>query len=389
MQNYLKDEDFGHQTSNFKLAKQKDEVPVDKIAEIWSRVERNLFPYLQECLPEMTLRHKRVVTVLEVVRIEDYVQPVWMQMRGRTRADRKALARAFVAKACYNEPTTKLFIDRLHTDRILRQLCGWIRRCDIPSESTFSRAFEEFAKDSLGNKVHEALVKKYLSEDVFWHVSRDSTQIDAREKPAPKPEAEPKPKYRRGRPKKGEERPKPAPPRMERQLVQTADEAIAELPVLCDVGTKIDSKGSKRHWIGYKFNVDVGDGGVPLSALTTSASMHDSQAAIPLMRLTAERAVSMYDLMDTAYDARIIRSFSRDLGHVAIIPQSARHGEVEPMEPDRARRYNNRTTAERFNSRLKDEFGGRMVRVKGHLKVHMHLMCGLLAIFAEALLGLV
>ena len=28
-----------------------------------------------------------------------------------------------------------------------------------------------------------------------------------------------------------------------------------------------------------------------------------------------------------------------------------------PMEPDRARRYNNRTTAERFNSELKDNHG--------------------------------
>lgn len=36
------DEDFRHQTSNLKLAKQ-DEVPIDKAADIWSRAERNLF----------------------------------------------------------------------------------------------------------------------------------------------------------------------------------------------------------------------------------------------------------------------------------------------------------------------------------------------------------
>lgn len=219
-------------------------------------------------------------------------------------------------------------------------------------------------------------------------MSRDSTEIDAREKSVVKPAKAPKPKYRRGRPKKGEERPKPGPTRIERQLTQTAAEALAELSVICDVGTKIGSKGSKRHWVGYKLHVDVGDGGIPLSAVTTSASVHDSQVAIPLARMTAERAESLYDLMDTAYDARLIRGFCRQLGHVAIIPQSARHGKVEPMESDRARRYNNRTTAERFNSRLKDEFGGRMVRVRGKPKVHLHLMFGVLAIFAEALLGL-
>jgi len=362
---------------------------MDKIAEIWSRVQRSLFPDLQECLPLMTEKHRRLVYVLEVVRIEDHVRPFWMRWRGRTRKDRKALARAFVGKACYNEPTTKSFLDRLCMDDTLRRLCGWERRHQIPSESTFSRAFEEFAQSGLGDATHEALVRTYLGEDVVWHVSRDSTEIDAREKPAAKPAKEPKPKYRRGRPKKGEERPKPGPTRIERQLTQTAAEAIAELPIVCDVGTKIDSKGSKRHWVGYKLHVDLSDGGIPVSALTTSASVHDSQVAIPLARMTAERVASFYDLMDAAYDAEGIRSFSEELGHVPIIPWSARHGKAVPMEPDRARRYNNRTTAERFNSRLKDEFGGRMVRVRGKPKVHLHLMLGVLAIFAETLLGLV
>jgi hypothetical protein len=362
---------------------------VDKIAEIWNRVERSLFPHLQECLPVMTHRHRQLVLVLEVVRIEEHVPPSWMQWRGRKCKDRKALARAFVAKACYNEPTTKTFLDRLSVDETLRRICGWEMRSHIPSESTFSRAFEEFTAASLADRVHEGCVRKYLDDGPVWHVSRDSTEIDAREKPVKKAERPPKPKYGRGRPKKGEERPKPEPTRIERQLTQTATQAIAELPVACDVGTKIDSKGSKRHWVGYKLHVDVGDAGIPLSAVTTSASVHDSQVAIPLGRITADRVESFYDLMDTAYDAKLIRGFCQQLGHVAIIPHSARHGEVEPMEADRVRVYNNRTTAERFNSRLKDEFGGRMVRVRGKPKVHLHLMFGVLAIFAEALLGLV
>jgi len=262
-------------------------------------------------------------------------------------------------------------------------------RSDIPSEATFSRAFEEFAGTSLADEAHKARVVEYLGDEVVWHVSRDSTEIDAREKPAAKPPKAAKPKYRRGRPKKGEERPKPDPTRIERQLTQTAAEAIAELPSACDVGTKIDSKGSKRHWVGYKLNVDIADGCIPLSAVTTSASVHDSQVAIPLARMTADRVESLYDLMDTAYDSKHIRGFSEQLGHVPIIPRSARHGKVEPMEPDRARRYNDRTTAERFNSRLKDNCGGRMVRVRGKPKVHQHLMFGVLVIFAEALLGLV
>ena len=134
--------------------------------------------------------------------------------------------------------------------------------------------------------------------------------------------------------------------------------------------------------------MDLADGGIPLSAVTTSASVHDSQVAIPLAKMTAQRVESMYDLMDSAYDAKLIRGFSEALGHIPIIPASARHGKVAPLEPDRERRYNNRTTVERFNSALKDNFGGRMVRVRGKPKVHAHLMFGVLVIFARALLSI-
>lgn len=361
---------------------------MDKISGIWSRVQQSLFPHLQECLPEMSARHRDLALVLETIRIEEYVEPSWLQWLGRRRKDRQAIARAFVAKALYNEPTTKLFLERLRADESLRRICGWERRNGIPSESTFSRAFAEFARTSLTDKVHRSRVEEYLRDEPVWHVSRDSTQIDGREKPMSKPKREPVLKRKRGRPKKGENRPKPAPTRLERQMNQSAAEAIFELPAACDVGTKIDSKGSKRHWVGFKLHADIGDGGVPLSVVTTSASVHDSQVAIPLMKMTAQRIESWYDLMDSAYDAKQIRELSRQLGHVPIIDSNARSGEAKRMEPDRARRYNNRTAAERFNSRLKDDCGGRMVRVRGKPKVHTHLMFGVLVIFAQALLSI-
>ena len=359
-----------------------------KIAGIWSRVQQALFS-VQECLPPLSAQQRRVILMLEVVRIEEHVPPRCLQWLGRKRADRRALARAFVAKACLNLPTTKLLIERLRVDRSLRQICGWEQGRQVPSEATFSRAFAEFAALGLLDRVHEARVKEYLGEEVVWHVARDSTEIEAREKPVAKPKSEPRPKYRRGRPRKGEVRlPKPA-KRIERQRGQRAAEALAELPKACDVGTKKNSKGHKHHWVGYKFHVDVGDGEIPLAAWTTSASVHDSQVAIPLMKMTAERVASLYDLMDSAYHAAPIRQQSQELGHVPIIEANPRRGGQIEMEPDRARRYHHRTQAERFNSRLKDNCGGRFVRVRGHPKVHAHLMFGLLVIFAEALLKLI
>ena len=80
----------------------------------------------------------------------------------------------------------------------------------------------------------------------------------------PKP---PKPAPRKkGRPRRGEVRePKPE-TRLERQCRQSAPEALAELPVHCDVGTKKNSKGYKESWIGYKLHADVTDCCLPISA---------------------------------------------------------------------------------------------------------------------------
>ena len=54
-----------------------------------------------------------------------------------------------------------------------------------------------------------------------------------------------------------------------------------------------------------------------------------------------------------------------------------------------ATRYNERSTVERVNARVKDEFGGRVVRVRGHAKVMCHLMLGLLALTANQIMLLV
>ena len=51
-------------------------------------------------------------------------------------------------------------------------------------------------------------------------------------------------------------------------------------------------------------------------------------------------------------------------------------------------RYRERTMVERVYGRLKDEFGGRHVRVRRASKVMAHLMFGILALTADQLLRL-
>lgn len=366
----------------------------------WNHIQGFLFPMLREEVGPLTPQHERLVTVLDVARIEAFVQ-MWPGLPGRPLADRHALARAFVAKAVFNLPTTLALIERLTADPVLRRLCGWEGRRAVPSESTFSRAFAEFAECGLPARVHEALIQKTHKDRLIGHISRDATAIDAREKPLKVPETPTAAPRKRGRPKKGEAAAPKEPRRLERQTGMTLAEMLADLPTACNVGTKRNAKGHTTSWIGYKLHIDTGDGDIPISCLLTSASLHDSQVAIPLATITARRVTNLYDLMDSAYDAPEIWDKSRALGHVPIIDANPRRGgkaeaAAEALarrkagyEPAEEVRYNERSSAERVNSSVKDNYGGRTIRVRGHAKVFCHLMFGMIALTAEQLMRLV
>ena len=358
----------------------------------WDGFQQCLLDVPEEAFPEgLTRRHGQFMWLLEVVPVRQFVGSPWRCGRGRPQQDRRALLRAFLAKAWFNFPTTVALRDRLLVDRTLRQLCGWEQRREVPSEATFRRAYAAFARSKGWDELHVALVAAHATELLFWHLSRDSTPIPARERPQPPDPAPaatvPPPKRQRGRPRKGEEPPAPPPTRLQQQYAapeQTAQQ-LAALPRACDWGCKKNAEGKVVAWKGYKLHVDTGDDGLPLLAVTTSASLHDSQPAIPMARTTAKRVTSLYDLMDSAYDAELIWHTSYDLQHVPIIAENPRRGPKLTMEPDRAERFKQRSGAERFNSLLKDCHGGRTVRVRGATKVHAHLMCGVLAIFVRVL----
>jgi hypothetical protein len=80
-------------------------------------------------------------------------------------------------------------------------------------------------------------------------------------------------------------------------------------------------------------HIEVNDSGLPLSAVLTSAAVHDSQVAIPLMKLTSSKVTYCYDLMDAAYDAAQIWDQSKEFDHVPIIDCNSRGKEITPMTP--------------------------------------------------------
>ncbi len=244
--------------------------------------------------------------------------------------------------------------------------------------------------------MHGTVVEENYDDKIVGHASMDSTAIIGREKACrkntPKKAGE---KKKRGRKSKAElaamkeqELAEVKTRRLELQPYRNLEENLADLPMGCDWGGKQNSKGKTEYWCGYKLHLSLADGGVPLAAVLSSASPHDSQVAIPLMQMCSERATVLYDLADSAYDAPEIKDFSKALGRVPIIDPNKRKGEAIELSPAEKVRYRERSTVERGNSDLKDNYGARHVIVKGHDKVYTHLMFGVIAITVKQLFNM-
>jgi len=347
-------------------------------------IQTKLFPQLEQKLDPLSEKEREFVQVISLLDLPSQTNQFCWRGFGRKRKSRLNMAKAFVAKSVYQFEATDILIEYLRSCKNIRRLCGWGHASEIPSSATFSRCFTEFAVHSLPQKIHEAMVKKHCGQKIAGHISRDATAIEVREKPVKsgKSGAESKAKGKRGRPRKDEVLPPKPQKRIELQAERSLDENLKDLPSHCSVGTKKNSKGYKESWIGYKLHLDCIDGDIPISAILTSASLHDSQAAIPLAQMSSKRVANLYDLMDAAYDSPEIHSFSKTLGHRPIIDHNPRRGEKVFMDPATKSRFAERSSVERVNSNLKDNYGGRIIRVKGSAKVMAHLMFGIISITA-------
>lgn len=374
------------------------------ISNYLNKLQQSLFPYLKDHLETpITKTLQEFIIALDMVEIEKFVYDHRGDV-GRPPKNRAAVARAFVAKSWYNISDTKSLIERLKCDKNLRKICGFETVYSIPGESSFSRAFKSFTDLKLPQRAHVDLIVTSHKDEIIGHLSIDSTAIEAREKPVKKEKAEDSeeknvPKTPKKRAAKGcAEK-----TRIEKQASgeMTLEEMINDLPTDCNIGRKTSSSGHPYVWIGYKYHLAIGDHGIPIAAMLTSASMNDSQAAIPLSIIAKQRVESFYTLMDGSYYANGIIEHVKSQNQVPII-DTAPKGEVQKAEKDQenlarktlnwepadATRYYARTSVERANSRIKDEFGARTVRVKGADKVSTHLMFGILVLTADCLIRL-
>ena len=287
-------------------------------------LQEELFPLLQSVAGPLSPQMKLLAAVMSMAPWERALAGR-RAATGRPAKDRAALATAFLAKAILNLPTTRDLISRLQVDDALRLFCGWRAAGALPHESKFSRAFAEFAHSELPQRLHAAVIEATQKERLIGHIARDSTAIAVRFPETAKQKAAKRKDVKRRKKEvamaSGRKHAKHVflkakaadrGTRIQRQRHQKLERMLKELPRACDIGTKTSSQGHQQYWRGYKLHLDVADGQLPVSAVLTSASVHDSHVAIPLMTMTSKRVTHLYELMDSACDADPIHEHSRD-----------------------------------------------------------------------------
>ena len=374
---------------------------IPSLSKMWLKVlnlEQTLFPKLQEAFGPLSPKEEKLMRILDFAEVEKFVSTVQITNPPK---DREEMARAFVAKSVYNIQTTRELIERLKIDKTLRMLCGWRYPTQLPSESKFSRVFNEFSRQRIANKAHNMFIEKYLREVLFLYGSSDSTAIELREKPVKKEKKDKKEKARRkrGRPKKGEKVVPKEPTILQRQeKMDTTEEMLSLIRTECDVGIKRNAKGKQYQWIGGKLHMTVVDGDIPVTAIYSSASVHDSSLALPLMNESSAKVHYFYDLLDAAYDSSIIRAYAESKGHRPIIDINPKNSKTlkERIESDKREKeilrslnlyndwdekcYNQRSSVERVNAYLKDNYGCNKIYYRGATKVASVLAFGVLSI---------
>lgn len=328
--------------------------------------QEEIFPELCQDFGYLTNKHEQLIQVLDLIDLNEiYPQRIWGSFFGRPKANRHNFIRAFLAKAIWNIAETKDLIAYLKIDRALRVICGFDGRSNVvPSESTFSREFKELSKLNIGDKIHQYLVVEHCSYQLYEHLSFDASAISASERPVVSTVTEKR--------------------TVAEQITMTTSEILADLPVVCNFGTKKNSNGKTETWKGFKLHIVANEYSVPLASVVTSASVHDSLCAIPLIRITEERVDGLYYLGDKGYDAAAIRAEIASHGKVPLVDfKNNRNGEsTGEFVGNQVERYKKRTFVEGVFSNLKMNYLPRYILYRGIEKVRFVLNLALSIITA-------
>ena len=81
----------------------------ERLSTYWVRIKDFLFDPIEEEVGPLTNKQQQLITALEVIRIEDFIER--RVGVGRPPEDRLPMARAFIAKAVYGHTTTRQLLE--------------------------------------------------------------------------------------------------------------------------------------------------------------------------------------------------------------------------------------------------------------------------------------
>jgi hypothetical protein len=141
------------------------------LSQFWLTIQGTLFPWLQQELGELSEKQKQLIAIFELLSIESFISGSRGQP-GRPTEDRRAIARAFVAKAFYNLSTTRRDCQRHGLVRDARRARGFRNtavadRADGCRGATQPRADTEAGRCSLelfraGSRADSCRTKKLM-----------------------------------------------------------------------------------------------------------------------------------------------------------------------------------------------------------------------------------
>lgn len=91
-----------------------------ELGALWSSIQTWLFPMLEDELGELDDRHREFIAICEVSAPRVHLVPYRWCGNGCPPKDRLALYKAFIAKAVWNFPTTRIMLDAVCHNPTLR-----------------------------------------------------------------------------------------------------------------------------------------------------------------------------------------------------------------------------------------------------------------------------
>lgn len=232
------------------------------------------------------------------------VQPIFhlfskKTMRGAPRElNYGAMIQSLIIRIVERIPMIKNLVKRLVHDPLFRLDCGLLVSDPVPSEASYSRLIDVISHSNVIDDMQDALIQNAFVEGFLCdeHLAIDATHFESRDAAKPSEKKETPPKKRGWKTKEEhaawlaekaeiEANQTTYEKKIEHQLETPLEILWADAPIAPQWGIKKNSDGKNTFWYGFKGHLAVSSKNQYIvSCLMTSGNLHDSKAAIPLLK---------------------------------------------------------------------------------------------------------